>query len=201
MLHAFVYNEIAILARHWFEVSVKDSHLEHGARIELRLRSPQPHRGTESAAQKIVADQPLWRADLFDRIDGVRGGFEAAHFHPRFHDAEPCERHWADEVKAAPWDWLHDQLSDIAGVAAAAGVRLRDAADGEQVRADAPAIVAVARSRAAIQCGTKEQCYAWTQDAAGSVHLMLDRLARPELLDRDRVSPWLASQNAAHRAP
>ncbi|MEV0403157.1 hypothetical protein [Actinoallomurus sp. NPDC050550] len=197
MLHAFVYNEIAILVRHWFEVSLKDSHLEHGARIELRLRSPQPHRGTESAAQMIVADQPLWRADLFDRIDGVRGGFEAAHFHPRFDGVEPCERHWADEIKAAPWDWLHDQLSDVAGVATAAGTPLRDpAADSEQVRADAAAIVAAAQSRAAIECGAKEQCYAWTQDAAHTVHLMLDQLAKPELLDRDRVSPWLTPQNA-----
>jgi hypothetical protein len=126
VLHAFVYNEIAIVVRHWFEVSLKESHLEHGARIKVRLRSPQPHRGTESSAQRIVADQPLWRADLFDRIDGVRGGFEAAHFHPRFDGVEPCERHWADEIKAAPGDCLHDQLSDIAGVAAAAGTPLRD---------------------------------------------------------------------------
>lgn len=193
MLHAFVYNEIAILVRHWFEISLQDSHLEHGVRVELRLRSPEPHRGTESAAQRIVADRPLWRADLFDRIDGVRGGFEAAHFHPYFNGVEPCERHWADEVRAAPWDWLHDQLSAIAGVAEAAGTRLRKpAADAEQVRADAPAIVAAAQSRAAIQCASKEQCYSWTHDAAHTVHLMLDRLARPELLDQDRVSPWLA---------
>src|SRR4051794_34714991 len=73
VLHAFVYTDIAILVRHWFEVSLNDSHLEHGARLELRLRDPQPHRGTESAAQKIVTDRPVWRADLFDRIDGTPG--------------------------------------------------------------------------------------------------------------------------------
>ncbi|MCW2859474.1 MAG: hypothetical protein JWP48_1182 [Actinoallomurus sp.] len=197
MLHAFVYNETAILVRHWFEISLKDSHLEHGVRLELRLREPQPQRGTESAAQRIVADQPLWRADLFDRVDGRAGAFEAAHFHPRFTGVEPCERNWADEIKATPWDWLYDQLSDIAAVAAAAGVPLTDpAADTEQIRADAPEIVAVAQSRAAIQCGSKQQCYAWTQDAAPTVHLMLDLLKQPDLLDRDRVSPWLAAQPA-----
>ncbi len=197
MLHAFVYNETAILVRHWFEVSLKDCHLEHGTRVELRLREPQPHRGTESAAQKIVADRPVWRADLFDRIDGEPGAFDAAHFHPRFDGVDPCERRWADEIKAAPWDWLHEQLVDIAAVAAAGGVPLPDeTADVEQVRADAPAIVAVAQSRAAAQCGSKEQCYAWTQDAAPTVHLMLSRLTQPDLLDRDRVSPWLEAQPA-----
>jgi hypothetical protein len=197
VLHAFVYNETAILVRHWFEISLKDSHLEHGVRLELRLREPQPHRGTESAAQRIVADRPIWRADLFDRVDGRAGAFEAAHFHPRFSGVEPCERNWADEIKTTPWDWLHDQLSDIGAVAAAAGVPLPDpAADIEQVRADAPEIVAVAQSRAAIQCGSTQQCYAWTQDAASTVHLMLDLLKQPDLLDRDRVRPWLTAQPA-----
>ena len=54
----------------------------------------------------------------------------------------------------------------------------------------------MAQSRAATQCGSKQQCYAWTQDAAPTVHLMLDLLKQPDLLDRDRVSPWLAAQPA-----
>lgn len=195
MLQVFVYNEVAVLVRHWFEIDLKDSHLEHGARIELRLLEPQPHRGTESASQRIVADQPVWRADLFDRIDGVPGGFEAAHFHPRFLGVEPSERNWADEVKAAPWEWLHGRLADIAGVAASAGATLRDPeVEREQVRADAAAIVAAAQSRAAAGCRSKEQCYAWTRDAEDAVHLMLGSLRRPELIDRDRVSPWELSR-------
>jgi hypothetical protein len=192
VLHAFVYNETAILVRHWFEVSLADSHLEHGVRLELRLRTPQPHRGSESAAQRIVLDEPLWRADLFDRVDGTPGAFEAGHFHPRFTGPEPSARNWAEEIKATPWEWLHGQLGDLAAVCAAAGVSLPDAADASQVRADAPAIVAVAQSRAATQCGSAEQCYAWTQDAAPIVHLMLDNLERPDLLDQERAAPWLA---------
>jgi hypothetical protein len=153
VLHAYVFPEVAILVRHWFEVSLKDSHLEHGVRVELRLRDPERHRGSESAAQKIVVDQPVWRADLFDRIDGTPGAFEAAHFHPHFEGVEPCKRHWADEVKSAPFEWLHGRLSDIADVAAAAGVRLRDpAGESEHVRADAQAIVAAAQSREALRC-------------------------------------------------
>jgi hypothetical protein len=193
VLQAFVYTEVAVLVRHWFEINLTDSHTEHGARVELRLLTPQPRRGTESAAQKIVADQPVWRADLFDLVAGAPGGFEAAHFHPRFNGVEPCKRHWADEVKKAPWEWLHRQLSDIPGIAATAGVRLSDpAGTGEQVRADADVIVAAARGRAGAECRSAQQCFAWTQDTAEAVRIMLDSLARPDLLDRDRVAPWAA---------
>lgn len=193
MLQAFVYSEVAVLVRHWFEVSLQDSHLEHGARIELRLRPPEPRRGTESAAQKIVADQPVWRADLFDRIDGKPGGFEAAHFHPHFNGVEPCKRNWADEVKATPWDWLQRRLSDVPDIAATSGVELADpAGTADEVRADAAEIVAVARSRAGSECHSTEQCFAWTRDAAETVVIMLDKLDRPDLLDRDRAAPWLA---------
>lgn len=193
MLHAFVYADVAILVRHWLEVNLADSHLEHGARIEVRAREPQPHRGTESAAQRIVVDRPLWRADLFDRVDGVRGGFEAAHYHPYFDGVEPCERHWADEIKNTPWEWLEAGLRAIDDIGAAAGLRF---ADAEQVRADAGAIVAAARGRAAAECDSAERCHAWTRDAAHHVQLMLGQLARPDLLDRERLAPWTEAASA-----
>jgi hypothetical protein len=190
--HAFVFNEVAVLVRHWFEIDLTDSHLEHGARVELRLLVPQPRRGSESAAQKVVIDQPVWRADLFDRLDGTPGAFEVAHFHPYFVGVEPCERHWDDAVKAAPWDWLGTRLTDVAGIVAAAGMQLREPTTAnEQVRADAEAIVGAARSRAAMLCGSKQRCYDWTRDAESAVHSMLGSLRRPDLLDRDQVSPWL----------
>jgi hypothetical protein len=189
--HAFVFNEVAVLVRHWFEIDLQDSHLEHGARVELRLLAPQPRRGSESAAQKIVADQPVWRADLFDLLDGTPGAFEAAHFHPHFDGVEPSDRHWDEALNAAPWDWLARQLTDIAGVAAAAGVRLQDPATAnDQVGADADAIVGAAQSRAGNLCRSKEQCHSWTRDAAEAVQIMLNTLERPDLLDQDRVSPW-----------
>lgn len=194
MLTAFVYNEVAVLVRHWFEIDLDDSHLEHGARIELRLLDDQPHRGTESAAQRIVADRPVWRADLFDRIGGVPAGFEAAHFHPYFDGVEPSRRHWAEQVKAAPWEWLHGQLSDLDAVITAAGATLEDpASESERVRADVDTIVASARDRGPDRCVSKDLCHAWTSDVHSHVRLMLSGLARPDLLDRDRVSPWLST--------
>lgn len=192
MQHAFVFTEVAVLVRHWFEIDLMDSHLEHGARIELRLMAPQARRGSESAAQLLVIDQPVWRADLFDRLDGTPGAFEAAHFHPYFDGVEPCERHWDDAVKAAPWDWLASRMADVAGIAETAGVALRDpGTTNAQVAAEAEAIVAAARGRAAALCGSAEQCYDWTRDTEAAVHVMLATLKRPDLLDRDRVSPWL----------
>jgi hypothetical protein len=35
-----------------------------------------------------------------------------------------------------------------------------------------------------------------TRDAATSVDLMLGSLARPDLLDRERVAPWARSRSA-----
>lgn len=193
MLQAFVYNEVAVLVRHWFEIDLHDSHLEHGARVELRLLAPEPHRGSESAAQRITPDRPLWRADLFDRLDGPVGGFDAAHFHPYFDGAEPCKRHWAEDVKAAPWAWLERQLGDVPALVTAAGGTLRDPeAERAEIAGDAPVIVAAARARAAEHCRTKERCHAWTRDVSHAVDLMLGSLDRPDLLDRTRVSPWLA---------
>jgi hypothetical protein len=140
----------------------------------------------------ITIDQPVWRADLFDRLDGTPGAFQAAHFHPHFVGVEPCPRHWAEQVKAAPWDWLRSQLSDVADIVSTAGLELNDPITAnEQVGAEVDAIVAAAQTRAATQCRSKQQCYAWTRDAQVSVHTMLDTLARPDLLDRDRVSPWV----------
>ena len=194
MQHAFVFNEVAVLVRHWFEIDLTDSHLEHGARVELRLLVPQPRRGSESAAQKVVIDQPVWRADLFDRLDGTIGAFEVAHFHPYFVGVEPCERHWDDAVKADPWDWLGTRLIDVADIVATAGMRLREPATAnEQVRADTEAIVGAARSRAPILCRSPQHCHDWTRDAEAAVHSMLGSLRRPDLLDRDRVSPWLST--------
>jgi hypothetical protein len=190
--HAFVFNEVAVLVRHWFEIDLADSHLEHGARVEIRLLVPQPRRGSESAAQKVVVDQPVWRADLFDRLDGTPGAFEVAHFHPYFEGVEPCDRHWAAAVKATPWEWLETCLTDVAGIVATAGMALDDPATAnEQVGAESAAIVGAARSRAPMLCGSAQQCHAWTRDAEGAVHAMLGSLERPDLLDRERVSPWL----------
>jgi hypothetical protein len=192
VLYSFVYTRVAVLVRHWFEIGLTDGVLEHGARLELRLLEPQPHRGTESAAQRFVIDRPVWRADLFDRLDRPAGTFSAAHFHPRFEGDEPSDRVFRDEITADPWAWTVAQLSALDAVAAAAGLPPDAvAADAPDVREQAALITDTARSLEASRCASRERCFRWTRDVAGTVRIMAAGMADPALLDRAAAAPWL----------
>ncbi|MDT7575734.1 MAG: hypothetical protein QOH17_2067 [Pseudonocardiales bacterium] len=196
MLTSFVYSRVAVLVRHWFEIGLADGVLEHGARLELRLLEPQTHRGTESAAQRFVIDRPVWRADLFDRLDRQAGTFSAAHFHPRFDDTEPSDRVFREELTADPWAWAADQLSDLDAVADAAGLA-PDAVgdDARDVREQVALIVATARSLAPTECRSQDQCFRMTRDVAETVRIMIDNLDHPSLLDPTAVRPWLQTSS------
>ncbi|MBV9093413.1 MAG: hypothetical protein JO132_05985, partial [Streptosporangiaceae bacterium] len=89
MQQILALSRCAVIARHWFEIDLDDASVEHGARIELRELMPPQHRGSESAAQIVTADRPLWRADLFDRVRDRPGSYAVAHFHPQFSGNEP----------------------------------------------------------------------------------------------------------------
>lgn len=191
MLRTFVFDRTAVLVRHWFEIDLRDSSMEHGARLELRLLDPQEHRGTESAAQRFVLDRPVWRADLFDRLGGTPGAFEAAHFHPTFEGNEPSGRVYLDED---PWTWLHGQLSDLAAMGTAGEVppAARIADDADDVRDHAAEIVAAAQGLAPTRCTSNERCHRWTSDVAETVRLMLATTESPQLIDRAYTGPWAA---------
>jgi hypothetical protein len=197
VLYSFVHSRVAVLVRHWFEIGLTNGVLEHGARLELRLLEPQAHRGTESAAQRIVIDRPVWRADLFDRLDRPAGTFAAAHFHPRFNGNEPSERVFRKELTADPWGWAAAQLSDLKTVADAAGLPPDTVAnDADDVREQVALIVDTARALAPARCRSREQCFRMTRDVAGTVRIMVDNLADPALLDPDAVRLWLDAPNS-----
>jgi hypothetical protein len=197
VLHSFVYSRVAVLVRHWFEVGLTDGVLEHGARLELRLLEPQAHRGTESAAQRFVIDRPVWRADLFDRLDRTAGTFSAAHFHPRFDGDEPSDRVFREELTADPWAWTTAQLSDLEAVADAAGVPPGAVADdAHDVHEQADLIVAAARTLAPTACTSRDRCFGLTRDVADTVQIMVDNLDDPALLDPAAVRPWLEAAGA-----
>jgi hypothetical protein len=201
VLYSFIHSRVAVLVRHWFEIGLTDGVLEHGARLELRLLEPQAHRGTESAAQRFVIDQPVWRADLFDRLDRPAGTFSAAHFHPRFDGDEPSDRVFREELTADPWAWATAQLSDLEAVADAAGLAPDAVAvDAPDVRAQTALIVDTARSLAPTECRSREQCFQLTRDVAGTVRIMVDNLADPALLDRAAAAPWLDGTEPGLRA-
>ncbi len=143
MHYAFMFENVAVVVGPWWEPADPP---ERGARVELRVLPDEPHRGSESAAQRIVIDQPLFRADLFDQLDGPPGNLRAAHFHPGFDGVEPRDRHWPDGIREDPTGWLSAQLGDLPALLAQAGGGLVDGAaietDAAALREALPAIVA-----------------------------------------------------------
>jgi len=192
MQHILALSHSAVIVRHWFEIDLGDASMEHGVRIELRELSPQPHRGSESAAQVITADRPLWRADLFDRLTDAPGSFGVAHYHPEFSGNEPSSRAWDPELSADPWRWLHDQIAGL-GVGPGREAWQLDPRDAGELSGLADAIVALARELGPDRCHSAAECFALTRDARESVQLMIGYLRRPDLLDVDWVSPWMAA--------
>jgi hypothetical protein len=188
--HILALSRNAVIVRHWFEIDLDDASMEHGARIELRELVPQPHRGSESAAQLISADRPLWRADLFDRLSDAPGSFGVAHYHPGFSGNEPSSRTWDPGLTADPWGWLRDQ---IAGLGAGPGRQAwpLEPGDAAELSGLADAIVTLARELGPDRCRSAAECFALTRDARESVQLMIRYLQRPDLLDVDWAAPWM----------
>ncbi len=159
MQHSFLFEKVAVLVRPWHEPMDPP---ERGARVEVRLLADEEWRGSRSAAQRIVIDEPLFRADLFDQLDGPDGNLRSAHFHPSFHGVEPCPRTWGDELRQDPTGWLAAQLADLRHLVARAGVDPAGAAwldhDAAALHAATPLVVAAvedawAEARASVPTG------------------------------------------------
>jgi hypothetical protein len=185
----FAFSGCAVIVRHWFEIDLTDASMEHGARVEVRELASHPRRGSESAAQLITADRPLWRADLFDRLADKPGTFAAAHYHPNFSGDEPSDRTWDQALTADPWGWLGDRIVGLGAGPAKEQWHL-DAADALDLPRYADQIVSAARSLGPDKCRSAAQCFQLTQDVRDTVRLMIDYLERPELLDAAWVKPW-----------
>jgi hypothetical protein len=134
MRQAFVFDHIAVLVGPWHEPGNPP---ERGTRLELRLLDEEPKRGSPFAAERVVIDQPLFRADLFDQVDGPPGNLRSAHFHPTFDGIEPSDRVWDERVKTDPLGWLADELGDLPRLLKECRA---DAADADWVDADAAAL-------------------------------------------------------------
>ena len=189
MQHILTLSRVAVIVRHWFEISLGDGSMEHGVRVELRELAAQPRRGSESAAQLVCLDRPLWRADLFDRLADAPGRFGAAHYHPRFLGVEPCPRVWDAGLTADPWRWLADQFA-LPGATDGNGRPRLGPADAGELGELSGSIVALARQLGPERCSSAAQCYELTRDAADTVRLMIAKLRRPELLNEEWAAPW-----------
>lgn len=189
MRHVLALSRSAFVIRHWFEINLDDAAMEHGARIELRELPVQPHRGSESAAQLITVDRPLWRADLFDRLADAPGTFGAAHYHPAFDGNEPSDRVWDTGLTLDPWGWLGDQVASL-GAAAGRGRWPVSPEDVPEIARLADTVVATARQFEPTRCGSAVECFRLTRDVRDTVRLMIATLANPGLLDTEWVSAW-----------
>jgi hypothetical protein len=143
MRQAFVFEKIAVLVGPWHEPMEPP---ERGARVEVRLLADEPARGSRYAAERVVVDRPVFRADLFDRMDAPPGNLQSAHFHPTFDGIEPCDRHWRPEIKRDPTTWLAGELGDLGSLLERSDVTVSgDAAlerDAIALREAVPAITA-----------------------------------------------------------
>jgi hypothetical protein len=195
MIRAFVFSQSAVFVRHWFEIDQDDSSMEHGARIELRRLDVQPQRGSGAAAQKYVIDQPLWRVDLFDRLDAPPGNYKVAHYHPSFDGCEPSDREFKVDLTADPLAWVTKRLSDIPATYAESGFALGpgQSNDAKLIHADVTAIVDAIAGYLPTQCGSNEQCWAWTADVLPLMRLKIAEVKHPDQMDPTYLAPWLAA--------
>ena len=193
MQHILTLSGVAVVVRHWFEIDLDDASMEHGARIELRELTAHPRRGSESAAQLITLDRPLWRADLFDRLTDEPGTFGVAHYHPEFSGNEPCPRAWDPELTARPWRWLRDQFTRL-GADGPDGPWQVDPADATELSGLADAVVALAQQVSPERCHSAAECFRLTRDARESVQLMIGTVRQPDRLDLEWVQPWRVGQ-------
>lgn len=191
MLITFSFTRIAVTVRRWFEVG-PDATMETGARIELSLLDPQPHRGSESAAQPLVVGRTCWRADLFGRLDRPDEPYAAAHFHPRFDGPEPSDRVWSEALTRDPWGWLEARLTGIEQTVTEAGLDPAPAReDAEAIHAAAGQIVATARGLGPEQPFTRDENFRLTRDAAQRVRMLVDRVEDRAAVAEDYLRPWL----------
>jgi hypothetical protein len=138
-----VFEGIAVLVGPWHEPMDPP---ERGARVEVRLLEHEPRRGSASAAERVIVDRPVFRADLFDHATAPPGNLRAAHCHLGFDGIEPTDRVWDDAIQDDAVGWLTAQLSDLPGLLTRCGVDVSDAGwlDGDAAALETAATTVVA---------------------------------------------------------
>lgn len=147
MLYGFFFERVGVMVGDLYFVDpdpgVGQEGAERGVRLEVRLVERPPLPGTVYSAQPIVVDEPLWRADLLETVDGAFGTFDRTHHHPRFRAWEPGDREYEQTMSADPLAFVADQLSDLDGLVAGADLdpsRI-DPDDARQLRNAVPEIL------------------------------------------------------------
>jgi hypothetical protein len=115
---------------------------ERGVRLEVRLLERPPLTGSVYAAQPIVIDRPVWRADLLETVAGPPGSHDRTHHHPRFRGWEPGRRQFDPAIMEDPIAWLTGCLQDLPALMDSAEIDASQAGpnDAADLAATAPEI-------------------------------------------------------------
>jgi hypothetical protein len=97
---------------------------ERGVRLEVRLLQQGTADGSVYASRPIHIDQPIWRADLLESVDGRVGSFDRTHHHPHFSGWEPDSRAFVEELSRDPFGWVGNALGNLEDLVLAAGLPL-----------------------------------------------------------------------------
>jgi hypothetical protein len=124
MLQAWAFDRIGVVAGDLYFVDPNPAPgqegAERGVRLEVRVLERPPLTGSIYAAQPIVIDRPVWRADLLETVDGPPGSHDRTHHHPKFRGWEPGKRQYDEGMTSDPIGWLVAQLSDLPALIAGA---------------------------------------------------------------------------------
>jgi hypothetical protein len=124
MLYAWGFERVGVVASDLYFVDPNPAPgqegAERGVRLEVRLLDRPPLTGSIYAAQPIVIDRPVWRADLFETVAGSPGSHDRTHHHPHFRGWEPGGRRFDAALSEDPIGWLIDRLGDLPGLLAGA---------------------------------------------------------------------------------
>jgi hypothetical protein len=152
MLHAWGFERVGVVAGDLYFLDPHPSPgqegAERGVRVEVRLLERPPPAGSIYAAQPIVIDRPVWRADLLETVSGGPGSYDRTHHHPRVRGWEPGRRQFDPALTSDPMGWLADQLTNLPDLLAGAELDAGEVGseDARDLAAAAPEIVRTVES-------------------------------------------------------
>ncbi|HXY93722.1 MAG TPA: hypothetical protein VEP49_14670, partial [Acidimicrobiia bacterium] len=160
MLYAFAFERVGVVVGDLYFVDPNpgpgQEGAEHGVRLEVRVVERPELQGSIYSVQRIAIDRPIWRADLFETVEGPVGSHDRTHHHPRLRGWEPGRREWDDELGADPLGWVGRQLADLDALVARSEIDPAeiDPDDARQLREAVPEIVdAVGKLLARVRAG------------------------------------------------
>lgn len=149
MLYVFGFDKVCVVLGDLYFVDPDpldgQEGAEHGIRLELRLIKRGELKDSIYAATPIEVDQPVWRADFLEALDGKP--FDRVHHHPVFTGWDPGDRVFERELSADPLGWLGNKLADLDTLLAEAKFPADTAGphDKAELRRAAPEIVDTTR--------------------------------------------------------